>query len=66
MFASLLYLALLRLLTLVAPSYRSDDAAQIEILVLRHELGVFAPAGEATGLPEPGPGAARCSKQDPA
>jgi putative transposase len=41
MFASLLYLALLRLLTLVAPSYRSDDAAQIEILVLRHELGVL-------------------------
>src|SRR5674476_953710 len=41
MFASLLYLALLRLLTLVAPSYRSDDAAQIEILVLRHELGIL-------------------------
>jgi len=41
MFASLLYLALLRLLTLVAPNYRSDDAAQIEILVLRHELGVL-------------------------
>jgi putative transposase len=41
MFASLLYLALLRLLTLGAPSYRSDDAAQIEILVLRHELGAL-------------------------
>ena len=36
MLASLLYLVLRRLLTLVAPSYRSDDAAQIEILVLRH------------------------------
>ena len=41
MFASLLYLALLRLLTLVAPSYRSDDAVQIEILVLRHQLAVL-------------------------
>jgi transposase InsO family protein len=41
MFASLLYLVLLRLLTLVAPSYRSDDAVQIEILVLRHQLAVL-------------------------
>jgi putative transposase len=41
MFASLLYLVLCRLLTLVAPNHRSDDAARIEILVLRHELGVL-------------------------
>src|SRR5664280_3559794 len=41
MFASLLYLALLRLLTLVAPNHRSGDTAEIEILVLRHELGVL-------------------------
>jgi hypothetical protein len=41
MFASLLYLVLLRLLTLVAPSYRSEAAAQIEILVLRHQLAVL-------------------------
>jgi transposase InsO family protein len=41
MLASLLYLVLLRLLTLVAPSYRSDDAAQIEILVLRHQLAIL-------------------------
>ena len=45
MFASLLYLALLRLLTLVAPGYRSDDAAQIEILVLRHEPAMLNHAG---------------------
>lgn len=30
-----------RLLTLVAPNHRSDQAAQIEILVLRHQLGVL-------------------------
>jgi hypothetical protein len=36
--ASLLYLVLRRLLTLVAPNHRSDQAAQIEILVLRHQL----------------------------
>ena len=33
--------SLLWLLTLVAPNHRSDDAAQIEILVLRHQLGVL-------------------------
>lgn len=41
MLASLLYLVLRRLLALVAPNHRSDDAAQIEILVLRHQLGVL-------------------------
>ena len=41
MLASLLYLVLRRLLTLVAPNHRSDDAAQIEILVLRHQLEVL-------------------------
>jgi hypothetical protein len=41
MLASLLYLVLRRLLTLVAPNHRSDDAAQIEILVLRHQLGIL-------------------------
>ena len=34
-------LVLRRLLSLVAPNHRSDDAAQIEILVLRHQLGVL-------------------------
>jgi hypothetical protein len=41
MLASLLYLVLRRLLSLVATNHRSDDAAQIEILVLRHQLGVL-------------------------
>ena len=41
MLASLLYLILRRLLALVAPNHRSDEAAQIEILVLRHELGIL-------------------------
>ena len=41
MLASLLYMVLRRLLTLVAPKHRSDDAAQIEILVLRHQLQVL-------------------------
>ena len=41
MLASLLYMVLLRLLTRVAPKHRSDDAAQIEILVLRHQLQVL-------------------------
>ena len=41
MLASLLYLVLRRLLTLVAPKHRSDDGAQIEILVLRHQLRVL-------------------------
>jgi hypothetical protein len=41
MLASLLYLVLRRLLTLVEPNHRSDDAAQIEILVLRHQLEVL-------------------------
>ncbi|HEY5435322.1 MAG TPA: hypothetical protein VIK13_08810, partial [Candidatus Limnocylindrales bacterium] len=41
MLASLLYLVLRRLLTLGAPNYRSDHAAQIEILVLRHHLGIL-------------------------
>jgi hypothetical protein len=40
MFASLLYLVLRRLLTLVAASHRSDAAAQVEMLVLRHQLGI--------------------------
>ena len=39
--ASLLYLVLRRPLTLVAPNHRSDQAAQIEILVLRHQLQVL-------------------------
>lgn len=41
MLASLLYMVLRRLLTLVAPKHRSDDAAQIEIFVLRHQLQVL-------------------------
>src|SRR5450759_3736720 len=41
MLASLLYLVLRRLLTLVAPNHRSDHVAQIEILVLRDQLGVL-------------------------
>jgi hypothetical protein len=41
MFASLLHLVLRRLLSFVAPNNRSDDAAQIEILVLRHQLAVL-------------------------
>jgi transposase InsO family protein len=41
MLASLLYLVLRQLLTLVAPNARSDHAAQIEILVLRHQLKVL-------------------------
>jgi transposase InsO family protein len=41
MFASLLYLVLRRFLTLVSPNHRSDDAVQIEILVLRHQLAVL-------------------------
>jgi len=40
MLASLLYMVLRRLLTLVAPKHRSDDAA-IEIFVLRHQLQVL-------------------------
>jgi hypothetical protein len=41
MLASLLYMVLRRLLTVVAPKHRSDDAAQIEIFVLRHQLQVL-------------------------
>src|SRR3990170_4659590 len=41
MLASLLYMVLRRLLTAVAPKHRSYDAAQIEILVLRHQLQVL-------------------------
>ena len=41
MLGSLLYLVLRRLLSLVAPNRRSDHVAQIEILVLRHQLGVL-------------------------
>jgi putative transposase len=41
MLASLLYLVLRRLLTLVAPNRRSDQAAQIEILVLHHQVRVL-------------------------
>ena len=41
MLASFLYLVLRRLLTLVAPNHRSDHVAQIDILVLRHELEVL-------------------------
>jgi hypothetical protein len=36
MLASFLCVVLRRLLTHVAPKHRSDDAAQIEIFVLRH------------------------------
>jgi putative transposase len=41
MLASLLYPVLRRLLAFIAPNDRSDHAAQIEILVLRHQLGVL-------------------------
>jgi hypothetical protein len=41
MLASLPYLVLRRLLALGAPDHRSDDAAQIEILVLHHQLQVL-------------------------
>jgi len=41
MLGSLLYLVLRRLLSLVAPNRRSDHVAQIEILVLRHQLEVL-------------------------
>jgi putative transposase len=41
MLASLLYVVLRRLLTLVSREHRSEDAAQIEILVLRHQLQVL-------------------------
>jgi putative transposase len=41
MLASLLYLLLRRLLSCVSPSDRSDQAAQLEILVLRHQLAVL-------------------------
>jgi transposase InsO family protein len=41
MLASLLYLMLRRLLALVAPNHGSDKAAQIEILVLRHQLAIL-------------------------
>jgi putative transposase len=41
MLASLLYLLLHRLLTLVSAGDRSDQAAQLEILVLRHQLAVL-------------------------
>jgi hypothetical protein len=41
MLASLLYLLLHRLLSLVSPSDRSDQVAQLEILVLRHQLEVL-------------------------
>jgi hypothetical protein len=41
MLASLLYLLIHRLLTFVSPGDRSDHAAQIEILVLRHQLKVL-------------------------
>ena len=41
MLASLLYLVLRRLFAFVAPNHRSDDAAQIEILGLRHQLAVL-------------------------
>src|ERR1019366_4451891 len=41
MLASLLYLLLRRLLSLVSAGDRSDQAAQLEILVLRHQLEVL-------------------------
>jgi putative transposase len=41
MFASLLYLVLRQLLTLVAPNHGSEDVARLEILVLRHQLSVL-------------------------
>ena len=52
MLASLLYMLLRRLLALVAPKHCTDDAAQIQILVLRHQATVSAvrPFG-TTGYP---------------
>ena len=41
MLASLLYLLLRRLLSCGSPSDRSDHAAQLGILVLRHQLAVL-------------------------
>jgi putative transposase len=41
MLASLLYLLLRRLLSCVSPSDRFDQAAQLEILVLRHQLDIL-------------------------
>jgi hypothetical protein len=39
--ASLLYVALRRLLRILAPSDRSDEATEVEILVLRHEVAIL-------------------------
>jgi hypothetical protein len=52
--ASLLYLVLRRLLTLVAPNHRSDDAAQIEILVLRYQFGILRRQVKRPGTPDRG------------
>jgi putative transposase len=41
MLASLLYLMLRRLLTVIAFHDRTDQAAQLEILVLRHQLEIL-------------------------
>ena len=41
MLASLLYVVLRRLIGLLAPKHRSQDAAEVEILVLRHQLQVL-------------------------
>ncbi len=65
MLASLLYLVLRRLLTLVAPNRRSDHVAQIEILVLRHELGVLRRQVKRPLYRRRDRAAARCGKQDP-
>jgi hypothetical protein len=56
MLASLLYMVLRRLLTLVVPKHRSDDATQIEIFVLRHQLQVLRRQVKRLGPPhEPHP-----------
>jgi hypothetical protein len=45
---SFLYLMARRLIGAVLGSLRSEHARDVEIAVLRHQVEVFAPPGEAT------------------
>jgi hypothetical protein len=51
---SLLYLLLLRVLGVFQSDERAAAEAELENAVLRHQIAILPPTGEAADLPDPG------------
>jgi hypothetical protein len=63
---SFVYLALRRLLELMVLCWRSTDAKEVEILVLRHQLAILRPPAPTAAAPAPLPRADGGAQPSPA